>query len=465
MTNAILRGKPYAGNPHVRFDEGEAASATPRRGSLLCKVQLFGRKVLLAGAVFAAGVASGDVSWTGDDSDWHWWFENVNDYWGGTAPSSTDTVNLGKASQVGATARVYLKEGDAVSINKLNIANSNGQFSHLRVGPGATLTVAGDVRLPKQAAQNATGIVEVAGGTYVGNGNLAGAGHTSSIGELWINNGGSVTTASLTFGWLGPAAMVFDDGKFSIVGTWIIGGQGKPGTISGRKADIRTKSVFLGSNTSGARGDIRLADSSVFIDGVLNVGRASGNSIILTNSVLGMAAYNSARIGTKSETNDSVTNVLELIGSGAVFSNAYSVEFYQNTRVTVRGGKFLIDANAPDRNQFPFTVSAKSDESSADALQLYEVYDGLFAVTNRKAGQISTIDLASAGRALFRQFGGRVTAGGLYFNGTGGIEPRYELFGGTLDIDQSYNNGIGVRCATAEGRRPARFLWSADPRF
>ena len=37
MTNAILRGKPDAGNPHVRFDEGEVASEKPRRGSLLYK--------------------------------------------------------------------------------------------------------------------------------------------------------------------------------------------------------------------------------------------------------------------------------------------------------------------------------------------------------------------------------------------------------------------------------------------
>jgi hypothetical protein len=37
MTNATLRGKPDAGNPHVRFDEGEVASAKPRRGSLLYK--------------------------------------------------------------------------------------------------------------------------------------------------------------------------------------------------------------------------------------------------------------------------------------------------------------------------------------------------------------------------------------------------------------------------------------------
>jgi len=37
MMNATLRGKPDAGNPHVRFDEGEVASAKPRRGSLLYK--------------------------------------------------------------------------------------------------------------------------------------------------------------------------------------------------------------------------------------------------------------------------------------------------------------------------------------------------------------------------------------------------------------------------------------------
>jgi len=37
MTNATLRGKPDAGNPHVRFDEGEVASAKPRRESLLYK--------------------------------------------------------------------------------------------------------------------------------------------------------------------------------------------------------------------------------------------------------------------------------------------------------------------------------------------------------------------------------------------------------------------------------------------
>ena len=48
MTNAILRGKPDAGNPHVRFDEGEVASAKPRRGSLLYKNTEVTKECLLA---------------------------------------------------------------------------------------------------------------------------------------------------------------------------------------------------------------------------------------------------------------------------------------------------------------------------------------------------------------------------------------------------------------------------------
>ena len=48
MTNAILRGKPDKGRPHVRFGGGKVASAKPRRGLLLYMAKGF--------AVFLAGV-------------------------------------------------------------------------------------------------------------------------------------------------------------------------------------------------------------------------------------------------------------------------------------------------------------------------------------------------------------------------------------------------------------------------
>ena len=51
-TGEALNGKPYAGNPYVRFDEGEVASgATPRRGSLLYIVAA--TSLLCAQALFA----------------------------------------------------------------------------------------------------------------------------------------------------------------------------------------------------------------------------------------------------------------------------------------------------------------------------------------------------------------------------------------------------------------------------
>ena len=33
----VSQGKPYAGNPHVRFEEGASAQAVPRRSALLHK--------------------------------------------------------------------------------------------------------------------------------------------------------------------------------------------------------------------------------------------------------------------------------------------------------------------------------------------------------------------------------------------------------------------------------------------
>lgn len=60
-TTKTLNGKSYAGNPRVRFDEGAGApSATPRRGSLLCKRREFIGGVMAVGASPLFGVDGGD---------------------------------------------------------------------------------------------------------------------------------------------------------------------------------------------------------------------------------------------------------------------------------------------------------------------------------------------------------------------------------------------------------------------
>ena len=75
MTNTALRGKPDAGNPHVRFDEGEVApAATPRRGSLLYKTKLM--SVVAAAAAMFVGTLRADLTrYTEKVDGWIWEYE------------------------------------------------------------------------------------------------------------------------------------------------------------------------------------------------------------------------------------------------------------------------------------------------------------------------------------------------------------------------------------------------------
>ena len=55
---AVLNGKPDAGNPHVRFDEGEVALTKPRRGSLLyAHRNLFALSLIVLVVVGVAGLS------------------------------------------------------------------------------------------------------------------------------------------------------------------------------------------------------------------------------------------------------------------------------------------------------------------------------------------------------------------------------------------------------------------------
>jgi len=73
-TEKTLEGKPHAGNPHVRLDEGEVApTAKPRRETLLCsKLKSTSMATLFALAAFAGtlGLLAADhtLLWSYDDS-------------------------------------------------------------------------------------------------------------------------------------------------------------------------------------------------------------------------------------------------------------------------------------------------------------------------------------------------------------------------------------------------------------
>ena len=66
---AVLNGKPDAGNPHVRFDEGEVASENPRRESLLHKAKVV---VSFLSLSLAASALSADIAIPNGAGPYNW---------------------------------------------------------------------------------------------------------------------------------------------------------------------------------------------------------------------------------------------------------------------------------------------------------------------------------------------------------------------------------------------------------
>ena len=117
MTNAALRGKPDAGNPHVRFDEGEVASAaTPRRGSLLYKTEFlrhqWGRFAVFASALFLV-VNSSHAGFDPAAFDFFATF-TVEDYEGGALENFPVLVRLAADSPVGFSYADCAEDGSDV---------------------------------------------------------------------------------------------------------------------------------------------------------------------------------------------------------------------------------------------------------------------------------------------------------------------------------------------------------------
>ena len=129
MTNAILRGKPDAGNPHVRFDEGEVASAKPRRGSLLYNKH----KLLVAAVLITAEFAFAETfTWTGAQDAY--WTNAANWTVGGVASTRFPGVLLTGTDKVAQTNDYAAQDADA-DVAKFegafarNVLNLDGLFS------------------------------------------------------------------------------------------------------------------------------------------------------------------------------------------------------------------------------------------------------------------------------------------------------------------------------------------------
>ena len=151
--------KAFAGNPHVRFDEGEVApAATPRRGSLLYSKGIFlktkpcvGRVVLVS--AFCAmsllcGVQAGEVRWTGGagvgEDGLYDWTEPAN--WQGNAlPQQGDIPVFAPTGSI--TLKAPSKSGVSYTFKGLKFLSgstyiASGTYIYLRTSKTVEIYVA-----------------------------------------------------------------------------------------------------------------------------------------------------------------------------------------------------------------------------------------------------------------------------------------------------------------------------------
>ena len=152
-TGKALDGKPYAGNPHVRFDEGEVAlAATPRRGSLLYKniiAHIVESKTLtclaaafaaLATTVTLTANAATTTAWAAVTGEWTF------DY-GSPLAAKTGTA-LEKFTRTGAENFTEGTDGIATGDGWLRAGQNNMLKCYHGLPANSDYTIVMDVRVP-----------------------------------------------------------------------------------------------------------------------------------------------------------------------------------------------------------------------------------------------------------------------------------------------------------------------------
>ena len=172
MRNAALRGKQCAGNPYVRFDEGEVASGNPRRGSLLyrcfnSKVQKARVMALAVMGLTLVTLADGDMRYVGVngvDDDAHG--ASADAPWatieyavgkmtsGGTLNVGSGTYTLGSQVTVGAALTIK-----GAGTNDTHVTFAGSDFAFNLTSTSSVLEDLTITNCPKSAVYMAQGTV------------------------------------------------------------------------------------------------------------------------------------------------------------------------------------------------------------------------------------------------------------------------------------------------------------------
>ena len=362
MTNAVLRGKPDAGNPHVRFDEGEVASAKPRRGSLLYKASLivtsFG--VSLAASAWAAiPTGAGPYKWddylskTGGRADARpeqaltadqtWIVET--DRTGN--PFYPGVQTLSDYWQIWTGASVTSLSGNGFRVMKGNVVFENAVISQTTEN---YIGYTGPVRL---VLRNGGSFLATAAGVNVGRSYNGGTAGTATV-FLEKPSSFAVSGQWLSIGATLPGAVWMDGGTLSMTNgcLWIGDGYGGYLRLNGGEVSLRSENsdqLYVGCPHYGsihvAGGRLTARNASYATERFIKVGRdantradvyADGGEIDLPNGRFSLGQWSSGVAGLATLTVDGTADVhLGLLAMGTTGTLGTSV-------LNLNGGRFQL---------------------------------------------------------------------------------------------------------------------------
>ena len=411
-TGKALNGKPYAGNPHVRFDEGEVASAaTSRRGSLLYKKHAINHlAVSVALSLVCNGALASDLYWTGaTDNIWskaaNWYNENTgniaNTFPG--APNRYDhtayfdqTLADGKSAILQRTVVFNLAEEMRGSVYVYDGTLADPiVFSAIE---NYGLSVTNSAKTFQIGKDGQAGWLKMQGGSF------------SSNPGLKINNGGWIMDGDASFSTTNniqigsaencSATAVFNSG--SITQTKVGGG-----------------SYFYVGCSQGSVGTVTNVGATITIANSFRMGSAESASAYYYQSGGSLNIDNRLVIGYRLNSENSVFE----IAGGTVTMGGTSIRFAYSGSLLLKGGivspkSIMVESSSNDKNVFLFDGGTLKAQEKTDTM--FPASDKLALKVGANGGVFDTAGYASI--TLADDFESAVdngTDGGMRFTGGG----------------------------------------------
>ena len=497
-TGKALNGKPYAGNPHVQFDEGEVApAATPRRGSILYKLMKnvqdtgtgrrfgasFGRAAL-AMIVFSVAMASApsgaaEIKWTGGAQTGSM-AEGAN--WGGIAPGSGDTAVVygntaaapaitpdGGATYAGLWVSNYgdgyvLQTNGVVTVtgnDGLRIGRCSGYTGHYTVTNGTLKATAGTMYV---GCYGATGVLKVSGDGIVEAPNFSlavkGPAHAATKTKAYLDvseNARVCVVGSLRVGYEaggnGYCAEVRQSGGVVSSKNFYLAYAGKEDKyIQTGGTNAVSAKAYIGGQ-AGSAGTYTL-DGGVFsVTNWLNIGGLDAMSSTYGAGTLSVAgtgvvdARSDLRVGSNGPgTLELDGGAVKVSGVAKIGVNATGVATMDTGALFTSGGNFQVGHNGNgtfNMNGGILTVGKQMwVGATGSGTGTFNLSDGAITVAEY-------MDVGYQANGVFVQSGGSVLCKDiLYLGQDSGKTGFYTMTGGTFEVaDKGFlvgNKGTGV---------------------